>query len=98
MCMICNISGPSPNAGFRFLEAFEASQHWMKRAERAILQCSKEATTDTARWQYGRVHRKMVRLRRAWNTLEHQREVYTDADMKAYLAHRDPPPPGDLCE
>jgi hypothetical protein len=39
-----------------------------------MLRCSQEATDPEVKKRYNRIHKKMVRLKRDWNKLEHERE------------------------
>jgi hypothetical protein len=71
MCVICNCD----EVGAVFLSEFASAQKSMTRATTAMLACSQVAHTEEQRKSYGSTHKKMVRILRAWNKLEHIREM-----------------------
>lgn len=73
MCIICNTPGLSDTAD-RFLQAFDKARRNMKEAEQLMLKAANEAHNPTVSKRYKTIHKKMVRQRKAWNSLEHQRE------------------------
>ena len=57
----------------RFLDSFQRASVEMEAAAKnlhAVMQISPEA-----RKEYDRTHKQMLRLRRAWNSIEHTREA-----------------------
>lgn len=71
MCIICNTG----LLGVEFLEAFTESQTAMKLAADKLLIASKSThISKDLRKRYDQEHKKMVRLIRTWNSIEHSRE------------------------
>lgn len=77
MCIICNCG----NTGDEFLSEFIAARSALERASALMLECSKTATRPTnndpffeARAKYDSIHKKMVKILRDWNRIEHERE------------------------
>ena len=73
MCILCNVPENVHLAG-TFLSSFSQSQGKMKEATQLMLEVSKSAALEKDRKRYGDIHKKMRKLQRAWNRLEHQRE------------------------
>lgn len=71
MCIICNCDG---DVGFDFLVAFYESQSSMKKAAAAMKAASRAAKLPEDRKRYDQVHKRMVKLLREWNSIEHMRE------------------------
>lgn len=72
MCIICNM--PAPEGVFeaeKFLHHFELAGNNMKLAADNLKLCY----DLTKRKSYDRTHKKMVKLMRDWNRLEHEREI-----------------------
>lgn len=76
MCIICNSA-----TGDLFLGEFAVARAAIERAKDAMLECSKNAVgeyagvTDTEmRAKYDKIHKKITRLLREWNNIEHERE------------------------
>ena len=77
MCIICNCN----KAGDTFLHEHFVAARSMKNAAAAMLICSQTSNSkfepDRAaenRKRYDKTHKKMVKLIRAWNRLEQERE------------------------
>jgi hypothetical protein len=64
MCIVCNCD----EAGLRFLDHFHNARAEMEQATRAMLICA------GTRPEYDATHKRMVRLCRDWNRIEHERE------------------------
>lgn len=61
----------------RFLEHFQQARAEMEEAAKSMLTLSKSATAvkdPVAAQRYDATHKRMVRLIREWNSLEHFRE------------------------
>lgn len=71
MCIICNAGA----VGDEFLYKFRTASLAMGEAKAAMMACAEVADDPAVRERYGRAHREMVRLHRAWNCIEHQREA-----------------------
>lgn len=69
MCIICN-----SESGSDFLSDFENARKHISKSTETMLRCSQEATDPEVKKRYNRIHKKMVRLKRDWNKLEHERE------------------------
>lgn len=78
MCIFCNLVQDDPyvegEIAVAFLASFEGSRRTMKEAADRMLECSKRAATPEARRRYNATHKEMVKLIRAWNSLEEKRE------------------------
>jgi hypothetical protein len=59
---------------FAFLDAFHKARNEMDRAAKAMEDFIKVAHPDSVA-AYKRAHHKMVRIRREWNKIEHEREM-----------------------
>lgn len=59
---------------FEFLGRFDSASREMQAAEKKLLEFMRSSPPDVRR-QYDRTHKQMVRLRRAWNAIEHTREL-----------------------
>ena len=70
MCVVCNCD----DAGLTFLTHAYGASYEMEKAAAAMLQCSKVVQDEEASRRYDAAHKKMVRLRREWNRIEHERE------------------------
>lgn len=86
MCIICNLDAADRTTGVEkadeFLGAFAEASAAMKRASAAMLACSK---LDR---RYDKTHKRMVAMRRAWNSLEEQREQHGSVDLPDRTADR----------
>ena len=78
MCIICNCG----DAGDEFLGAFNDVSFALWKARSAMLKCSNIANgkfqperAPITRKRYDMIHKKIVRLHREWNAIEHEREV-----------------------
>lgn len=75
MCMICNTSDEAGSlVAIRTLGEIELSRRAMAEAASSMLEMSKIAATPEARRQYDRSYKRMRRLMRDWNRIEHERE------------------------
>lgn len=72
MCLICNVTNTED--GVQFLDHFAAASRSMRAATYSMYACATTAKTAEARHRYGVIHRRMVRLVREWNRLDHDRE------------------------
>jgi len=76
MCIICNMQ--RDDLGFDAAEDFLSSHYragkTMREASDAMLKCSKLAINKEDKKRYAMIHKKMVKMRRAWNALEQLRE------------------------
>lgn len=70
MCIVCKCG----DAGEEFLFEFAKAQSSMKSAGTAMLRCAESAKEVNAKRQYSMIHKKMVRILREWNAIEHERE------------------------
>lgn len=81
-CIICNVSfGPvmqsNAEKASKFLGTFSYAGNQMKEAASQLLELSKilkERYPEEAK-RYDREHKKMVRIIREWNSIEHSREL-----------------------
>jgi len=76
MCIICN-----SETGDTFLNEFSIASAAIERAKNAMLECSKNAVGEFAgvsdaemRARYDKIHKKIARMLREWNSIEHERE------------------------
>lgn len=75
MCIICNMTTHKGSSDASdFVDQFSEASAKMKRATATMLAVSQQ-TAPEYRKQYDRAHKKMVRLLREWNSIEHEREV-----------------------
>lgn len=72
MCIICECA----DAGESFLDAYDTTRRYLKRATQLMLDCSKVAVTPEARKAYDATHKRMRRLMRDLNRIEHTRELH----------------------
>ena len=70
MCIICNCD----DHGDAFLVAFERTRASMLEAKTAMLKCAEASSEPDARARYDAAHKKIARLLRDWNSIEHERE------------------------
>lgn len=77
-CIVCNCD----DVGLEFLDKFSEVQKKMKEASVSMLQCSKVAKDIGTRRRYDKVHKKMVKILKDWNKIEHERERCTDAENR----------------
>ena len=73
MCIICNLSVKGKEhegcqLAINFINKFEQASHAMKQATNSMLEVKKFDRN------YDNTHKKMVKLMRAWNRLEQERE------------------------
>lgn len=77
MCIICDMTKKGGvDAANEFLTQFSNAQNCMQRATIAMLEVRHNANSED-RKRYDRTHKKMVRLLREWNRIEHERGVHT---------------------
>jgi len=77
MCIICNCG----DDGDDFLMHFSAVKQHMRLAAEAMLRCSKLGNkyfqpghASRNRQRYDQIHKKIVKMRKEWNKIEHERE------------------------
>ena len=70
MCIVCNCD----NKGIEFLDHFSQAKKKMKEASVLMLECSKVAKDIEAKKRYDKAHKKIVRIIKDWNKIEHERE------------------------
>jgi hypothetical protein len=75
MCIICNVDENTTHEAIGFLHHYGRAQAEMKRAADSLLSVSKTVSDQEIARQYDRTHKRMVRILREWNSLEHSREV-----------------------
>lgn len=73
MCIICNTT--DPHSAVDFLTTFSQASGCMKKATAAMLETARSAPNPEHRRAYDRAHKRMVRLMREWNQIEHEREL-----------------------
>lgn len=75
MCIVCNTDPVSnySTVGDEFLSLYSHSQYSMKVTTEKMLECSKVAKGQHAK-RYDSMHKKMVKILREWNNIEHLRE------------------------
>ena len=80
MCIICNIS-TGANSDLKpaedYLNAFDQAVKAMKKAEKAMLECSKIVIEPEIKKHYDRIHKKMIKRRKVWTQLQAERETFT---------------------
>lgn len=74
MCIVCNMSSDNEHHAHNFLSQYEVARWHIQQATNDMLMCSKEAQNKEDQKRYDRIHKKMVRIQREWNKIEHQRE------------------------
>lgn len=74
MCIICN-TDDQLNLASNFLDDFSHASKLMKSAADRLKGCAAFARTAEKRKAYDASHKKMVRLIREWNRIEHEREL-----------------------
>jgi len=75
MCIICNMTDiDGVFVADSYLSEHSHAGASMKKAATRMLEVSKIAGTPEQRKRYDRTHKQMVRLLRAWNQIEHDRE------------------------
>lgn len=78
MCIICNMAEQEAmEKAFDFLGNFEQAGRLMRLAEEQMLELSSLPPDPEVRKQYDLTHKRMVRLRKEWNAIEHFRELAT---------------------
>lgn len=77
MCIYCN--GTTLETAGEFLYEFMCARVHMKKATSAMLQASKSATSVEQRLAYNRAHKRMVKISRNWNQIEHEREIAVES-------------------
>lgn len=73
MCIICN-AGEDALEAHVYLHEHDMARRAMKKAAAAMLAVSKSAPDAADRKRYDRTHKKLVRILRDWNSIEHGRE------------------------
>jgi len=58
-----------------FLYHFSNASKEMKKSEAALLKVMEDIQDPEVRKLYSAVHKKMVRIRKNWNRIEHERKV-----------------------
>lgn len=77
MCIICAMAKHEDvDTACEFLSAFHRAQANMKISAELMKRCSEIAVRPATKKQYDRTHKKMVRLMKEWNKLEHFREAH----------------------
>lgn len=73
MCIVCNAG----DDGLEFVEKFAHASKTMSQATAAMLRCATVHGGISVEQQrrYGEIHREMVKMVRAWNDIEHRREI-----------------------
>jgi hypothetical protein len=71
MCVVCNCG----DEGYTFLTHAYNVSFEMEKAAAAMLACSEVVEDKGAARRYDAAHKKIVRLRREWNRIEHEREA-----------------------
>lgn len=74
MCIICNTNMNVSNAANDYLIDYDRAVKHMKQAEAAMLECSKHAVTFEIAQRYKKVHKAMIKARKAWTALQQIRE------------------------
>ena len=74
MCIICECG--TSDASEEYLMSHEKTKLEMRKAAKAMLECSKVAITKEGRKSYDNTHKKMVKLIRDWNRIEQEREEF----------------------
>jgi len=77
MCIICAMGNDMAKVDVAdaLLHEFEGARQAMKAATARMLECSRVAPGEQSRRAYDRAHKRMVRLLRQWNAIEHMREA-----------------------
>ena len=70
-CIVCNCD----NMGLDFLSEFSKAQNNMRLASRLMFACSKVAEDEETKKRYDKAHKKMVKIIKEWNKIEHEREA-----------------------
>jgi len=70
MCIVCNCN----SIGLTFLSRFSEAQQRMKDASELMLSCSRVAKDKETKKRYDKAHKKMVRIIKDWNKIEHERD------------------------
>lgn len=70
MCIICNLGGAQEAEDF--LSKYEKAQVAMRQATEAMLAVSN--LNQKYRKRYSKMHKRMRRISREWNQVEHMRE------------------------
>lgn len=73
MCIYNN--GTDPEVASEFLSEFYCARLHMKRAAAAMLLAAGSVKNAEQRQAYKRAHKRMVKISRMWNQVEHEREV-----------------------
>lgn len=76
MCIICN-AGDSLECldlANAYLSWFSSSSFYMRQVENHMLAISQKFPDEADRKRYAAFHKRLVRMRRAWNRLEQERE------------------------
>lgn len=74
MCIICNTKPEHEHVASKFLTVFASVNAQMREAEALLLEVSNHTVDAESGNRYKRVHKMMVRTRKAWNALEQERE------------------------
>jgi len=74
MCIVCNVKTDTKCAHDFQVHHYSAYKE-MQKAANDMLLCSKNAINPKVAKQYDREHKKMVRMIKAWNSIEHTREL-----------------------
>ena len=74
VCIVCNVPALHDHK-IDVVGDYAMAQKWMRRAAESMLFCAKNATDRYQAQSYDRCHKEMVRLIRAWNEVEHHREL-----------------------
>lgn len=72
MCIICNINDELTAS--RFLDSFEAARAAMRKSAADMMAVRDSAPNKETRKRYDRTHKRMVKIIREWNGVEHERE------------------------
>lgn len=75
MCIICNVN--SASGAFHavaYLDSFDEARSAMRKASDALLLTADHCANAEDRKRYRTIHKRLVRLRREWARIEHQRE------------------------
>jgi hypothetical protein len=71
MCIVCNCG----DDGNMFLIHFRNAQETIRIASASMKLCALRNNDKKIKRRYDRAHKKMVKLMREWNKIEHMREL-----------------------